>query len=120
VNTSLWILGFIVVLAVTVAQTAPRRRPRKETCMEKIDCSKLLSQLKPPLLSLKRGDYRPHVTAWVADLDMEQVRALCAFFRCDISSVVTRIMDWQYARARWAHQDARARARKDKCHDATA
>jgi uncharacterized membrane protein len=72
------------------------------------------------LLSLKRGDYRPHVTAWVADLDMDQVRALCAFLKCDISSVVTRIMDWQYARARWAHQDARARARKDKCHDAVA
>ena len=111
-DEGLWILGFIIVTALTVAQMRPRPHRRKETPVEKIDCSQLLSQLKPPLPSLKRSDYRPHVTDWVADLDMEQVRALCAFFKCDISSVVTRIMDWQYSRARLEHQARKSGARR--------
>ena len=77
--------------------------------METVDCAKLLAELKPPLLSLKRKDYRPYVTSWVAARDMEEVRTLLAFLECDISRVVTRIMDWQYNRARLERQAAGAR-----------
>jgi hypothetical protein len=110
-NTSLWILGFIIVMGLTLAQRRPRPR-RKETPMAKIDCAALLARLKPPLLSLKRVGYRPHVNAWVGELTMEQLKALCRFFECDVSRVVTRIMDWQYRRAREEHQLRRARRRE--------
>jgi hypothetical protein len=110
-NTSLWILGFIIVMALTLAQTRPRPRRQKETPMEKIDCTQVLRRLRPPLLSFKRAGYRPHVNAWVAQLDMVELKALCRFFECDVSHVVTRIMDWQYARAREEHQLRRAQRR---------
>lgn len=95
-----WIVGFIVVLAITIAQCRVRGPEDKDKTMERIDCVMLLSRLRPPLLSLKRKDYRPYVTSWVEDREMDEVAALCRFLGCDISRVVTRIMDWQYSRAR--------------------
>ncbi|GEM_PF-2764119 len=95
-----WIVGFIVVLAITIAQCPVREEEKEEPAMEKIDCVMLLAQLHPPLPSLKRKEYRPYVTSWIAGLEWDQVGALCRFFGTDISGVVTRIMDWQYNRAR--------------------
>ncbi len=97
---SLWIVGFIVVLAITIASCPVREDKREDKTMERIDCVMVLSRLRPPLPSLKRKDYRPYVTSWVEQREMDEVAALCRFLGCDISRVVTRIMNWQYSRAR--------------------
>jgi len=99
-SESLWIVGFIVVLAVTIASCPVRRDGRKEKAMSAEQAVKLLTELKPPLESMARRDYRVYVTSWLEGLDWDALRALCAFLRADISTVVTRIMNWQYNRAR--------------------
>ena len=60
----------------------------------------LLQALTPPAVGTPRRDYRPYVTAEAGRMRCEDLRSLCAFFRCDVTRVVTRIMDYQYERAR--------------------
>lgn len=60
----------------------------------------LLQALTPPAVGTPRRDYRPYVTAEAGRMSCEDLRSLCAFFRCDVTRVVTRIMDYQYERAR--------------------
>jgi len=110
VSESLWIVGFIVVLAITIAQCPVRPEGRKEKPMSAEHAVKLLSELKLPLESMGRRDYRVYVTSWIGARDWDEIRALCAFLRADISTVVTRIMNWQYNRARLERQAPRAGA----------
>jgi hypothetical protein len=62
----------------------------------------ILQALLPPGPNVPRPAYRPYVTQQAAEMEFEDLRRLCAFLRCDISRLVTRIMEWQYARARFA------------------
>ena len=113
-----WIVGFIIVLAITIAQCRVREDNGKGTSMPAIDCVEMLKELKPPLLSLKRKDYRPYVTSWVEGREMDEVAALCRFLGCDIGTLVTRIMDWQYSRARSDRDLARAMGKASTPGDA--
>jgi len=113
-----WIVGFIVVLAITIASCPVREDKREDRTMERIDCVMVLSRLRPPLPSLKRKDYRPYVTSWVEGREMDEVAALCRFLGCDIGTLVTRIMDWQYSRARSDRDLARAMGKASTPGDA--
>ncbi len=79
---------------------------------------KLLTELKPPLESMGRRDYRVYVTSWLKALDWDDLRAVCAFLRADISTVVTRAMDWQYNRARWDRQARKSENRSTNAQTA--
>ena len=60
----------------------------------------ILDAMLPPDAAAGRRDYRPYATERMASMDFEELRRLCAFLRTDISRLVTRVMDYEFDRAR--------------------
>ena len=62
--------------------------------------TEILDAMRVPSNEERRTDYRPYATDIVAAIDFEQLRGLCAFLRTDIARLVTRVIDYQFDRAR--------------------
>ena len=62
--------------------------------------TEILDAMLPPSKEARRTDYRPYATQRLGAMDFEQLRRLCAFLRTDIARLVTRVMDYQFDRAR--------------------
>jgi len=67
----------------------------------------ILDGMIPPGVNTPRRDYRPYATEQGAAMSFDDLRAICALLGCNVTTVVTRILDWQYRRARLAARASR-------------
>jgi hypothetical protein len=77
----------------------------------------ILEAMTPPLTDTSRRTYRAYVRPRLQGMAWEDLRRLIVYFGCSIADVETRIVNWQYDRARQRAAERREverRARKQE------